>query len=100
EPSPTTPPTETALPSDTPEPTEVPTLAVQMARVIAESGLVVRENPDTAALILAYLNYGTEVIILGESISEQGINWEKIELSDGTVGWSTAQFLEKLSEDN
>jgi len=100
EPSPPTPPTETALPSDTPEPTEVPTLAVQMARVIAESGLVVRENPDTAALILAYLNYGTEVIILGESISEQGINWEKIELSDGTVGWSTAQFLEKLSEDN
>lgn len=100
EPSPSTPPTETLSPSDTAEPTELPTLAVQMARVIAESGVVVRENPDTAALILAYLNYGTEVIILGESVSEQGINWEKVELSDGTVGWSTSQFLEKLSEDN
>lgn len=92
-PSATAIPTQTSLPTETPEPTQTPTEELLKARVMAVSGLVVRESPDMGSLILAYLNYGEEVTLLEEQVYEQGINWEKIQLSDGTIGWSAAQFL-------
>ncbi len=51
---------------------------IRQAKVVSESGgVVIRESPSTSSLILAYLNNGEYVTLLGEQESAQGILWEK-----------------------
>ncbi len=84
--------TEAPLPTPTQELNEqVPT--VRTAKVVSESGVVIRESPSRASLILAYLNNGQFLTLLGEQEKAQGILWEKVQLTDGTIGWATSQYL-------
>ena len=97
--SPTAEPTATDYPKPTqPTITEEPVPAINLAQVVSESGVVVRESPDTSALILAYLNNGQLVTLLGEQENAQTILWEKVELADGTVGWATSKYLQIIED--
>ncbi len=99
-------PTATSLPAITatlaPAPTqkppeETPTPALQQAEVISESGIVVREAPDTSSAILAYFNKGQIVTLLGEQVTQQGILWEKVSLENDTFGWATSRYLQVIA---
>ncbi len=90
----------TLIPTATKAPLPTPTKQVQeetplirLAQVVSESGVVIRESPSTSSLILAYLNDGQFVTLLGEQEKAQGILWEKVQLEDGTIGWATGQYL-------
>ena len=84
--------TEAPLPTPTKQAQEEQPL-IRLARVASESGVVIRESPSTASLILAYLNNGEFLTLLGEQEKAQGILWEKVQLADGTTGWATSQYL-------
>lgn len=99
-------PTATSLPAVAatlaPTPTqtpheETPTPALKQAEVISESGIVVRESPDTSSVILAYFNKGQIVTLLGEQVTQQGILWEKVSLGNDTFGWATSRYLQVIA---
>lgn len=84
--------TMTPAPSQTPAPsaTHVPVIAV----VTSETGLVLRAEPDINALILAYLNQGDQVTLLGTQQLAGGLVWEFVRISAGQEGWVTASYLQ------
>ncbi|SCI04886.1 MULTISPECIES: SH3 domain-containing protein [unclassified Romboutsia] len=51
--------------------------------------LNVRSGPGTTYQKIGIINRNTQVIVLG---SQDG--WNKIKLSDGTIGWSSADYIE------
>ncbi len=99
------PPTSTAVPTQISQPTAAvqPTPTVtsmqtaQYAQVISESGVVVRESPSTAAVIVTYVNNGLQVTLLGEQVTDQGMDWEKVIAPDGKEGWVAARFLQTIN---
>jgi hypothetical protein len=92
--SPTPKATATKMPDPTPtQEVKQNTPQIRQAKVVSESGVMIRESPSTSSLILAYLNNGEYVTLLGEQESAQGILWEKVQLDDGTVGWASSQYL-------
>ncbi|MCK9246839.1 MAG: SH3 domain-containing protein [Anaerolineaceae bacterium] len=74
-------------------PTAVPTSTARYARVISESGVVVREFASTQAAIITYINNGLQVTLLGEQANDQSQDWEKVIAPDGKEGWVAARFL-------
>ncbi len=95
---PTASPTPKATATNMPDPTPTQevkqnTPQIRQAKVVSESGVVIRESPSTSSLILAYLNNGEYVTLLGEQESAQGILWEKVQLADETIGWASSQYL-------
>ena len=99
------PPTATTVLIKTPEPiiTLQPTETVvaipmaQFAQVVSESGVVVRESPSTQATIITYINNGLQVTLLGEQVTDQGMDWEKVIAPDGKEGWVAARFLSVIN---
>jgi len=98
------PPTATATtePSPTPEPpaTAEPTAldpTYTAARVTAPNGLVLRTEPSTSSIILAYLDFKETVWLTGDQETNQGIIWAKVVAPDGIVGWASAQYLQKIT---
>lgn len=76
-----------------PTPTAVPTSTTQYARVLSESGVVVREYASTQAPIITYINNGLQVTLLGEQANDQSQDWERVIAPDGKEGWVAARFL-------
>ena len=95
------PPTKTIVPTHAPQliATTQPTSTVasirkaELAQVVSESGVVVRESPSTQAAIVTYINNGLQVTLLGEQVNDQGMDWEKVTAPDGKEGWVAARFL-------
>ena len=58
------------------------------------AGLVLRAEPDINALILAYLNQGDQVTLLGTQQLAGGLVWEFVRISAGQEGWVTASYLQ------
>lgn len=104
----TPPQTRTAIPEPTrtatPEPTATltPTLTPTpvILRVIADNGLVMREFPDGNALILAYINYGEYVVLLGEQQTWGSYVWEKVIAPNGETGWVPNNWLVTVTPAN
>jgi len=98
-------PTATTVLMKTPEPiiTLQPTTMVvstpiaQFAQVVSESGVVVREFPSTQSAIITYINNGLQVTLLGEQVTDQGMDWEKVIAPDGKEGWVAARFLSAIN---
>ncbi|MEA4812453.1 MAG: SH3 domain-containing protein [Anaerolineaceae bacterium] len=89
--TPTVPPTLTA----TPLPTFTPTPAPLKALVIAFNGLNLRAEADINSAFVSFLPYNTEVTLLNETVSQNGVEWVKIQLADGTIAWTLGEFLQK-----
>lgn len=104
-------PTSTALPptataTTAPSPTLEPTATAEpaaldptytAARVTAPNGLVLRTEPSTSSIILAYLDFKETVWLTGDQETNQGIIWAKVVAPDGIVGWASAQYLQKIT---
>jgi SH3-like domain-containing protein len=75
----------------------VSTPIAQFAQVVSESGVVVREFPSTQATIITYINNGLQVTLLGEKVTDQGMDWEKVIAPDGKEGWVAARFLSVIN---
>jgi hypothetical protein len=86
------PPTETRAPSPTPTraPTSTPTPLPPTLRVTADL-LNVRETPSTDAQILARLNAGDTLPVVGRNIAG---DWLQVRLKDGRLGWVAVQWVE------
>ena len=75
----------------------VSTPIAQFAQVVSESGVVVREFPSTQSAIITYINNGLQVTLLGEQVTDQGMDWEKVIAPDGKEGWVAARFLSVIN---
>ena len=92
--TPTLPPT----PSQTPEPTFTPTPSPVKAYVAAFDGMYVRTGPGLSFSFVTdpYLTYGTELTLLNETVTADDYKWAKVQLEDGQIGWTLADFLETV----
>jgi hypothetical protein len=90
--TPTLPPT----PTQTPEPTFTPTPSPVRAYVAAIDGMYVRTGPGLSFSFVTdpYLIYGTELTLLNETVTADDYKWAKVQLDDGEIGWTLADFLE------
>jgi len=59
--------------------------------------VVVREFPSTQATIITYINNGLQVTLLGEQVTDQGMDWEKVIAPDGKEGWVATRFLSAIN---
>jgi hypothetical protein len=90
--TPTLPPTAT----QTPEPTLTPTPAPVRVYVAAFDGMYVRTEANLNSGYVTYLTYGSEVTLLNETATANDLNWAKVQLEDGQIGWTLADFLEPV----
>lgn len=95
-PFPSATPTSTAVPTDAPTSTPAPSIA----RITAANGLVMRAEANTQSLILAYINYGDEVQLLGEQATWGSFVWEKIIAPNGKTGWVPNGYLVIVTPEN
>ncbi|HSN94137.1 MAG TPA: SH3 domain-containing protein [Anaerolineaceae bacterium] len=91
--TPTLPPTAT----QTPEPTSTSTPAPIRAYVVAVDGMYVRTEPSLSSGYVDYLPYDTIVTLLNEIVTADDLNWAKVLLEDGQIGWTLADFLEPIT---
>ncbi len=71
-----------------PEPAALPTPPPARVATIAQEGLNLRDGPGTDYISLAKLSSGQEV-----ALAAQYDGWFQVELSNGTVGWVSAEYL-------
>jgi Bacterial SH3 domain len=92
--TPTLPPT----PTQTSEPTFTPTPSPVRAYVAAFDGMYVRTEPGLGSSFVTnpYLTYGTELTLLNETVTADDYKWAKVQLKDGQIGWTLADFLEPI----
>lgn len=92
--------TPTLLPTatQTPEPTFTATPAPIRAYVAAIDGMYVRTEPGLSSSFVTnpYLTYGTELTLLNETATADNYKWAKVQLKDGQIGWTLADFLEPI----
>ncbi len=91
-------PTLTPTATETPEPTFTPTPAPVKVFVTAFDGMYVRTEPNISSSsgIVSYLPYGSEMILLNETVSADDYLWAKVQLENGEIGWTLADFLEPV----
>ncbi len=91
-------PTLTPTATQTPEPTFTPTPAPVKVYVTAFDGMYVRTEPNISSSsgIVSYLPYGSEMTLLNETVSADNYLWAKVQLEDGEIGWTLADFLEPV----
>ena len=82
------PPTATALPSPT------ATIAIQnplsvgdQARIVADTGLNIREQPSTDAPVIILLARGKRVLVLEGPAASEGFIWWRVDDNQGNIGW-------------
>ena len=117
-PEPTLPPTVTEEVVDSTMPASTPAASSTAAprRLIADStytprklyvladSLRLRESPELSGKVLGYLNYGEEVLDLGEQTDLQRLRvsvdevrtapWIKIKSEKGVIGWTFGAYLQ------
>lgn len=82
------PPTATALPSPTPTVTVQNPLNVgDQARIVADTGLNIREQPSTSAPVVVLLAQGKRVLVLEGPAASDGFIWWKVDDNQGNIGW-------------
>lgn len=84
---PTQTPTPAATPTNTPEPSP-PT-----ATVTSAVGVYLRAEPSTSAPDLAWLQEGTQLIVLPGEAEADGFRWIFVRIADGTEGWVATDFV-------
>ena len=87
-------PTLAPTPAPTPLPSPIPTIAIRNplnigdpARITAEAGLNIREQPSTGAPVLILLAQGKRVLVLGGPATSDGYVWWKVDDNQGNIGW-------------
>ncbi len=82
------PPTATAPPSPTPTITVQNPLNVgDQARIVAATGLNIREQPSTNAPVVVLLAQGKRVLVLEGPAASDGYVWWKVDDNQGNIGW-------------
>ena len=96
------PPTNTATPTETPLPTSTPTPRVAMAKVVADTNIMIRVGPCYQTP-LAQAKPGMEFPVTGWYRSPQGEEWVRIEFHNekGLLleGWVRADLVEVTHSD-
>ncbi|MEM4309080.1 MAG: SH3 domain-containing protein [Thermoplasmata archaeon] len=64
-------------------------------RVTAQSGLNVRYGPGLSYGVIKTEPYGATGTVLGGPQTADGYTWWRVQYTDGTVGWSVENWLEK-----
>jgi uncharacterized hydrophobic protein (TIGR00271 family) len=96
--TPTNTPTQTATATETPTatpsatPTLIPTPTAVTALVQSPYGLNLRAEPSASSEVLAFLENGTVVVILGEVLINDEGDWRPVRFN-GQSGWVAAGFL-------
>lgn len=89
-------PTLSPTPTQTPEPTVTPTPSPVKVYVAAFDGMYVRTEPNLSSAFVTYLSYGSELFLMNETVTADDYNWAKVQLEDGEIGWTLADFLEPV----
>jgi len=81
-------PTATSLPSPTPTITiENPLNVGDQARIVADTGLNIREQPSTSAPVVVLLAQGKRVLVMEGPAASDGFIWWKVDDNQGNIGW-------------
>ena len=89
-------PTLSPTPTQTPEPTFTPTPSPIRVYVTAFDGMYVRTEPNLSSGFVTYLTYGSKLTLLNETVTADDYTWAKVQLDDGEIGWTLADFLEPV----
>jgi len=82
------PPTATALPSPTPTiAIHTPLSVGDQARIVADTGLNIREQPSTNAPVIILLARGKRVLVLEGPAASEGFIWWRVDDNQGNIGW-------------
>lgn len=81
-------------PTATLQPTPTFTPAPQTATVNSEVGVWLRAAPSVESEQLEWLLNGTEVIVLPGRETADDLEWQQVQLTNGTQGWVAAEFLQ------
>jgi uncharacterized hydrophobic protein (TIGR00271 family) len=84
----------TNTPAPTATPTIVPTATPQTAVIISPYGLNLRLEPGMDSAILAFLEEGTEVVMLAGMETADGLTWQQVEVNE-QIGWVSITLLEQ-----
>jgi hypothetical protein len=99
-PEPTAEPTDEAAATETPEiePTEAPDDGIFPSGTVVQVtdvGVNMRDGPATSANVVAVLDQGFQLVVVGDPVEADGILWYPVEAADGSglTGWVAGQFL-------
>jgi len=56
----------------------------------------VRTEPSLSSGYVTYLSCNSEVILMNETVTADNYKWAKVQLKDGQIGWTLADFLEPI----
>lgn len=65
-------------------------------KVIAKTGLNLRQEPDASSSKILKLDYNLIVMYTGEFKETSTGTWFKVKTSDGTTGWAASKYLEEI----
>ena len=87
----------TLVPTQTPTPaptaTSTPEPSPSTATVSSAVGVYLREEPTTSAPDLAWLQEGTQLIVLPGEAESDGFSWIFVRIGDGQEGWVATEFI-------
>lgn len=83
----------TQTPSPAPTATSTPEPSPSTATVTSGVGVFLREDPSTTAPDIAWLQEGTQLIILPGEAEADGFSWLFVRIADGREGWVAADFV-------
>jgi hypothetical protein len=93
-------PQQASTPTRTRAPTAVPrgAIAVGMEVEVVTTGarLNIREFPGTDATVIARVESGTRLVVVGGPRQADDHTWWQVRLPDGTVGWAAEQWLKPV----
>lgn len=68
-------------------------LAVGSTAVTTDTGVRLRDEPGTEGTVLAELDEGEELTVVGGPQTADGTTWWQVETGDGETGWIVAEYL-------
>lgn len=82
------------MPNSTSKPSSIDTSGKTLYYADVETTLYVRSTPSTSGKAVASISKDTKVIMLQRKCKNaDGLSWDKIQLADGTIGYSASMYL-------
>ena len=89
------------MPNSTSKPSSIDTSGKTLYYADVDTTLYVRTTPSTRGKVLASISKDTKVIMLQRNYTTaNGLSWDKIQLANGTIGYSASMYLSPCEVEN
>lgn len=88
------------MPNSTSKPSSIDTSGKTLYYADVQTTLYVRATPSTSGKAVASISKDTKVIMLQRNCKNaDGLSWDKIQLADGTIGYSASMYLSPCDQE-